>query len=769
MSVFGNHTASPPVFAHTVPLAMYRSRSHPFSVLPLLGVSFGLALAMPSAILHAQAPDHPGEIEGVVRDAASGEPLAGATVFLVGTRQIAVSHGDGTFHLTGIAPGVYTLRVERLGYRSATTEVTVGDATPVVEVDLDFSPVNLTGLVVSGAVTQRASNESLRPVNVLNSRELQTRLQGTVAATLTAEPGVSMTSMGPATARPVIRGMSGDRVLMLEDGARVGDVSNSGSDHATAVDPSSARRLEVVRGPAALLYGSNALGGVVNVIRDEVPTSVPHHATGAATLQTQTVNATLAASGHTQLPLTDNVPLRLEATGRTASDLTTPIGTLQNTGVDMWSAGVGSAYVSDWGHLGGAFRVYQNDYGIPGGFVGGHADGVRVEMERTSTKLRASIEQPIGPFQSIDIDGTYTWYRHKEIEPPDILGTFFKRQTLTGDALGRHGEWGPFSGGAMGVRTSWEAFTFAGGLSTPDSRRYTAAAYVFEEIDLDPIRLEAGLRYDWVQASPLQDDPSSDIGNIRQRSFSAASASLGALYDLGSGWSTGATVARAFRTPDINELYSEGPHLAAYSFEVGNPSLGTEVGTGVDLFLRLTRESVNAEVTGFHNDIAGYVYGEETGNLSPTLLPIYQFQENDAVLQGFESSVDWNVTGGVSVGATASYVRGTLSDTDEPLPLIPPLQGRFSVGYDTPGWFVHGETAWAARQDRLGEFETVTDGYTVFNLSGGAQITLGGRLNVLTLSLENLTDVEYRNHLSRIKEIMPEAGRGLSLTYRVVF
>ncbi|HUP52075.1 MAG TPA: TonB-dependent receptor plug domain-containing protein [Longimicrobiales bacterium] len=306
--------------------------------------------------------------------------------------------------------------------------------------------------------------------------ELQRRLQSTVAATLASEPGLATSGMGPATARPVIRGLSGDRVLMLEDGARVGDVSNSGADHATALDPTSAQRIEVVRGPAALLYGSNALGGVVNVIRDEVPSWVPHHATGSATLQTQTVNSTVAGSAFTQLPLTDYLPLRLEISGRMNGDLRTPAGRLQNTEADSWSAGAGTAYVSDWGHVGGAFRAYQNDYGIPGGFVGGHPEGVRVEMERTSSKLKGLVDRPIGPFESIALDATYTWYRHSEIEPPNILGTFFKLRTLSSDVLARHGALGPFSSGAIGARASWEDFVFRGDLSTPDSRRYTAAA-----------------------------------------------------------------------------------------------------------------------------------------------------------------------------------------------------------------------------------------------------------------------------------------------------
>ncbi|MDZ7778566.1 MAG: TonB-dependent receptor [Gemmatimonadota bacterium] len=717
----------------------------------------------------AQAPEHEGEIEGVVRDADTGNPLAGVLVSVVGARPAATTHGDGSFHIGGLPAGQHTLRVERLGYRTRTVDVTTGDEGTVVVIELESSPLDVGGLVVTGSLSERDASEALRPVNVLSGQDLQARLEGTVAATLSSEPGVSVTGMGPATAQPVIRGLSGDRVLMLEDGSRSGDMSSTGSDHASALDPSSARRIEVVRGPAAILYGSNALGGVINVIRDEVPSDVPHHPTGAVTLQGQTVTGTLGGNGHMRAAVTDRIPVRVEVGGRSSGDLQTPVGTLENTGTNSWNAGAGAAWVEENGHFGAAFRAHKNDYGIPGGFVGGHEEGVTIEMERMATKVDGRVEGEWGPFRSLELDGQYTWYRHLEIEPPDIIGTFFKRQMTSADVLARHEVWGPFSNGAVGARASMEDFNFAGGLSTPDTKRSTLAAYVFEEIDLEPLRIEAGLRYDWARAEPREPDPDSPIGAIRERTFHAASGSLGVLYNLAGGFTVGTSMARAFRTPDVNELYSEGPHLAAYAFEVGNPSLENEVGTGLDVFVRLEREDVSAELTGFRNDISGYIYPAETADTSRTNLPIYQFRGDDALLLGFEGGVDWNAVGDLTLHGTASYVEGTRDEEDAPLPLIPPLQGTLGLEYDRPDWFVRGETNLAARQDRIGEFETVTPGYAVFDASAGLRLTVSGRLHVLTVSADNVTDAEYRNHLSRVKEIMPEAGRGLSITYRVVF
>ena len=724
----------------------------------------------------AQGPGQLHVFEGEVRDAETGAPLAGAQVSVVGRDTRAVTRGDGSFHLTGLAAGGYILRADRLGYRGATAVITVGIArarravaeSAEVVIELAASPIALEGMVVTATVSERAAAEALRPVGVMTGDVLQRQMTATVAETLASMPGMAATRMGPSVAQPVIRGLGGDRVLMLEDGIAVGDASGSGADHTTALDPSSARRIEVVRGPGALLYGGNALGGVINVIRDEIPSTVPRHLTGAATLQTQTATGSLAGSATTVFAIAERVPLRVEVAARTAGDLKTPVGTLLNTDGELWSGAAGTAYVTDWGRLGTSFRGYRNYYGIPGGFVGGHDEGVRIEMERVSSKFRTVVDERVGPFRNLRFDANHTWYTHREIEASDILGTLFEQQNASADVLGRHGRWGPFTAGAMGGRASWEDFGYGGSLYTPDTRRLRAALYLLEEIDLGSIQIESGLRYDWTLADP-REDRDSDIGEIRDRRFSSLSGSLGVLYNSASGLVLGASVVRAFRTPDITELYSEGPHLAAYVFEVGNPSLEAEIGRGFDVFLRFESERLRAEVTGFHNDISNHIYGEDTGRLSRVLLPIYQFRGNDAVFRGFEASVDVDAGRGLAFEGVASSVEASLKETDQPLPLVPPLKGHLALKYERTSWYVRAETEMAARQDRVGEFEAPTDGYTVFNAAAGARLTVGGRLNVLTLSLDNAANTEYRNHLSRVKEIMPEAARGLSIVYRVVF
>lgn len=731
-------------------------------------LALGALLVPAPAWAQATGEPHGATLEGVVRD-DEGAPLAGVLLRIPALERSELSHDDGTWHFERLPPGTHTVTAERIGYGSAGRTVTVA-ADEVVEVELVLSPsaIEVQGFVVTGTPEARSSDRILRPVDVLSGQELTRRLEATVAQTLAREPGLATVTMGPAAARPVIRGLGGDRVLMLEDGQRVGDVSAASPDHATAVDPASASRIEVVRGPSALLYGSQALGGVVNVIREEVPRTVHHQLHGDATLQSETVNDGVVASSSLLYGIGEHIGLRAEGGYRTAGDLATPGGDLVNTGITTVNAGAGASWIDEGGHLGGAYRFYGNDYGIPGGFVGAHPRGVDIEMTRHAFRGEGQLRN-VGPFSRIDADVIHTRYNHRELEASGVLGTEYGLFTTAGEIQARHGEIGAASGGTVGVRAQFERFGFGGSTGTADTRRWTTSLYAFEEFRFDWLSVEGGVRWDHVEADVLRPDPDASIGNVRDRSFDALSGSVGVLAQPAAGFSVGATVARAFRAPDVNELYSTGPHLASFVFEVGNPDLETEVSTGVDVFARLSRERVSAEVALFHNAIDGYVYARDTGEISRVQLPIWQFTGADVRMIGGEAQLSVAVTDRLLAEATASYVRGTLVDTDAPLPLIPPLNGRAGLRYERTDWFAGAEVRWADRQDRVGAFEVPTAGYAVWGLSAGYRTTLAGRLHSLTLRVDNLTDEIYRNHLARTKEFMPEAGRGLSLVYRVVY
>lgn len=721
-------------------------------------------------------PSDTATVEGIVTDAETGRPLQGTLVRVVGLTRQDVTHEGGEYHLVNLPEGHHTILFERLGYRREVREVTlVEEQTVILSISMSSSAIELPGIVVTGTTRASLGDQTVRPAHVVSGQELTRRLGVTLATTLENEPGLAVSSVGPATARPVIRGLGGDRVLILEDGARVGDLSSTSSDHALSVDPLNAQRIEVVRGPAALLYGSNAIGGVINLIREEIPASVPEQARGMLSLQAQSVNDGLAGGASAETGL-GAFALRAEGSFRRADDLDTPRGPLENTSLRTYSLSAGVSRVAETGHYGVAYRYYDNGYGIPGGFVGSHPEGVDVEMRRHSVHGEARIDRELGPFTTLELDTKYTNYYHRELEDEDIVGTEYGMLTAAAELIGRHENLGPFASGAAGVRVAWQDFAAGGSTGTPDSDERSAAVFVLEELGTGALRLQGGARFDWHRIVPGHVEPGMDIGEIRTRTFGSLSGSLGALYTPVEGIGFGASVARAYRTPVTGELYSQGPHLAAYSFEVGNPDLEAEVGVGYDVFVRANRAGFQAEIAAFRNGLDNYIYYRDTGEVTPDGLPIYQATGTDAVLLGFEASAGAEPITHFVMNGSVSYVKGTITESDEPLPMIPPLRGNLTVRYERPEFFAGATWRGAAEQARVAEqeFETPTRGHMTFDADTGVRWTAFGRVQSVTLRLENLTDEIVFDHLSRIRdrdtdERVPGPGRSASMIYRVIF
>lgn len=744
-----------------------------------VAAAFEAALAVPAAAMPHLAVSEPADsaaIHGVVVDAATGAPLPGTLVRVVGLGRQDVTHAAGDFHLLNLPAGRHTVHFERIGYRQEVrTVVLERRQTVTLQVEMRASALTLPGIIVTGTAQAGLGGEAVRPVNVLSGQELARRLDATLASTLQHEPGLAVTSIGPATARPVIRGLGGDRVLVLEDGARVGDLSSTSGDHAVAVDPLTAQRIEVVRGPAALLYGSNAIGGVINVIREEVPTSLPDRATGVLTTQGQSFNRGGGAGGTVTAPAGDYA-VRAEASVRGGGDMRTPRGALDNTDLRTYSLAGGVSRVTGAGHAGVAYRYYDNAYGIPGGFVGSHPDGVDIEMRRHSVHGQAHLRRRMGWFQVLDLDAKYTNYYHRELEDVGIVGTEFGLLTASLDAALRHDAHGRLASGVLGTRLSWRDFVAGGSTDTPPSQAWSAGLFLLEELDIGPLRLQGGARLDWHRIVPGETRTVLDIGDVRTREFAALSGSLGGLVRVTPAVAVGASLARAFRTPETGELFSQGPHLAAYSFEVGNPDLDAELGLGLDAFVRLTADAVTGEIAIFRNALDNYIYYRDTGRESRTGLPIYQATGADAVLRGIEATLSAEPVRHFVVSGLLSAVHGTLTTDNQPLPMIPPVRGQVALRHERPAFFVGLAWRGAAEQDRVAtqDFETATPGFSTVDADAGVRWVGLGRAHSLTLRLDNLADALVYDHLSRIRDRdsglrVPGHGRSAGLLYRVVF
>jgi iron complex outermembrane receptor protein len=447
--------------------------------------------------------------------------------------------------------------------------------------------------------------------------------------------------------------------------------------------------------------------------------------------------------------------------------------------------------------VGAAGRAFVSEYGIPPDTVAGHASGVTIAMERVALRGQLHWTSATGPFDHLELDAKVTRLDHEEIEAGGAVATELGLNTHALELVGRHSGTGLFERGAIGARVQrndYGADRGRGAVLSVDE--WDAALYALEEIEAGRLQLQVGARFDFARRDPVHGPDAIGGTPVVARDFANVAGSVSALYRLASSARLGVALTRAFRTPSSDELYSEGPHLASYTFEVGNPELSAETGHGVDVFMRFDRPSLRGEVAVFWSRIGDYVYPRNTGDLDPaTLLFVYQATNTDAEFRGAEAGLEWTPISHVALDGSVSYVRADNLALDEPLPLIPPIQTDLALRYERTRWFAQAGWQSAAAQERVperpelppssvgycdetggapecrpvpGEF-VATEGYSIWSLAAGVRWFMWGALSSVTLSVENLTDEVYHNHLSRIKELLPEQGRSVNVIYRTSF
>jgi iron complex outermembrane recepter protein len=771
-------------------------------------LAIAIMLAAAPAVAEEQAP-RAGALELRVIDAETRAPISAATVRVPGHPTTRTTTAAGSVQLDELGAGPLTITVERSGYSPAEVSLELGAGeTLELEVELRRAQGRLDGIVVTVIGRNGGVRDVYHPTTTMSGDDLQRSLSSSVPATLEALPGFAVQYNGPGASNPTVRGMPGDRVLMLEDGHRTGDIYWTASDHGVMVEPISAERVEVLRGPASLLYGSNALGGVVNVVRNDVPTTRPDRVEGILAGQFESVNTGLSSGAVVRGPAG---PLAVygEATGRLAGDSQTPAGTLDQTGMRAMNAAAGASWLPDWGILGASARYYDNEYGVPGEFdgeliPGGHVGGVTIRATRLTSRLLGGYHGDLGLFDGVEIRSNITRYLHDEVEGviggQDVLGARFD-QTSTDTHLVLHRD--PLHdtesavqvGGALGLSLQTRDL-FAGGSSpgTRSGRERAAGAVGFGELGFSPLRIIAGLRYDFRHVTTTNLEPlevrtreRTIVKPVEPRSFDAVSASVATMWDVMEGFTLGATLARSFRNPTIEELYSEGPHLADFSFDIGSPDLGPEIGLGADVFVKTHLSRLKLEVAGYYNRVDGYLYYNPTGETvrviregsAPRETPVFEARGDDARFVGAEGRVQWDVGAGVHLDATASYTRAARRASGDPLPFIPPLSGRLQARYEQGPFFGSLGADLSAAQNRvprpvqvgdiLEEPQQPTAGYALVNAGLGWRREGAFADHSIMLYVRNATNRTWRSHMSRIKDVAPQPGRNIQLSYRAFF
>lgn len=709
-------------------------------------------------------------VKGYVIDGITQEPLSNVLVNIQQLNKNIFANAEGYFELA-VPKGEYSIQFNLVGYKIYTQSISItSDSLQSLLVALEPVGFQTPVITVTDDHPKSKFDDLLELSATLKEKELQRNLAQTLAATLKNETGLSIRSMGPAPSRPVYRGLSGDRVLISEDGMKTSDLSATSPDHSVTVEPFSVERVEVLRGPKVLLKTSTTIGGVINVVRNEIPQSIPRHVTLRLGGYGESTNNGYLGSAVAEFPWKKFV-LRGEGTYRKTGELKTPEGTLKNSSIEAQNYSGGLSFIDKWGYMGLSLREYNTEYGIPGGFVGSHPNGVNISMLKRQYNFKFHYKVEAKLLDHIDAELSRVYYKHTEYESADIIGAEFRITNYLGFVNFHHNKAGLFERGITGISFEARDFNIGGFVFSPPVNSLNIAGYVNEEFTVGKkLSMELSARYDYNKVTPQAVVQLHNLTSINEKTFNTFSASLSAIYEANKYISVGLNLSRSSRVPTIEELFSDGPHLAAYSYEIGNPSLKDEKGIGAELFAYHRSKNIFAMVTGFYNDLSYYIISRNTGRINfATLLPIYQTEGVAARLYGVESQLDLDITKQLSFNSSISYTRGEFKETRSPLPQIPPLKGVFELKFTHNNFSAGINSEMAAKQDRVDEFEQPTAGYVIFGAFGQYSLTTGNVIHNLSVNIDNITNSIYRNHLSRIKSIIPEAGTNLRLTYKLFY
>ena len=719
-------------------------------------------------------------IEGIILNEQTEDPLEAASVQVTGSEFGTVTDTDGKFVLADLPEGIHTLIIRHVGFQSIEKEFEFSTTDERITLEIKLSPtgVEYEDIIITASPT--GSNISYQPARSFSPEELQQQSAVSFGEMLDGEPGISMRSFGPAPSRPIIRGFDGDRILILENGERMGDLSNTAHDHNISLDPLAADRIEVIRGPASLLYGSSALGGVINLITSDMPRNWSPGSGGNISLDASTMNDGVGGYGRYQYAQNT-----WAATGRFsyrgAGDLRTPEGRLPGTFIDNMEAAGGFGYQSDRFNTGVALSAIDHNFGLPED-PGDPDEEAEIRMNQQTLQGHANLESR-GFFENTELrfHGSRLFQQEIETEynsggmPDEDIELEFLQFAINSTLTLHHRPIGPLAEGAWGLNLQTRQLEVGGEeIFTPGANDWSAAFFTFNELPLtDIISMQFGLRGESRSLHTRLND-AFPVANSRHTTH-ALSGSMGLNIRPVNQLELGAQLARAHRFPILEELYAEGVHFGAGVYESGDPGLDTEVGHGGDLFVLWKSSSMHAELSGFYYHFDNFIAFEPTGNVYTDSRnrewEIFEYRAGRSEVFGGEAQLSYVASEAFQLDGILDYVQGTNLDTRQPLPTMPPLRLRLQTRFDPGQWWLGGEIRHITSQERVAEHEFSTDGYTLLNLNAGIRFDAAGTHRI-SLRVDNLTDTLYRDHLSRIDRSefgSPMPGRNINLAYRFIF
>jgi len=734
-------------------------------------------------------------IAGTVR--SGRDPIVGATVRVLELDRSLRSGARGQFAFSNVPNGRYTVLVEVIGYQSATQTVQVESTPTTLEFNLRPSAFALDPLVVSASPVARTASDEYQSTASRSQVELLNSAGASFSEKISDLPGVAARLNGAAPSRPVLRGLGDNEVLVLENGLRIGDIATFDPAHATPISAAAISRIDIVRGPATVLYGPSTIGGLVNVLTDVVPAVADHPVSGSAIVDLSSVSDQY--SGYVNQVFSGaRHAFHVSAGGVHTNDIHIPSGTYVDPGSGMPFAldrmpqsfdhsselGAGYSYQSARGSIGIWAKHYEMNYGIPGVPPNPNWSTVppttsRIAQGRSTVELRGLLRSS-GPFFSDwKLNANYNDYGHSEFPTEqDSTGVsapqanHFHKREFNAFLQARHTPLKAVAG-AIGLWVNVEDMTIAGDQPLgPNSRTTGLAAYAYEEYKAAPgTRLQAGLRFDYnkIQTRPYPQSTDSVFRTINaSRLANAVTGSLGAIRRFTSNVTGSISLARSFRAPTVQELFANGLDAASGTFSIGTATLGPETGFGMDASLKGSFAAATFEISPYLNTIDQYIYAFLRGDTIQNF-PVRQFAATRARLAGLEGSITVEPLARVALTASGDYVNAQDTRRNVPLPFTPPLRGLVRGSYQDGRYLAVIEWRMAARQNRLGDGDTPTAGYAEMNVGTGMRLVQHGLVHNIGIHCDNVFNTVYHDHLSVIKDFVPQPGRAFRLTYELLY
>jgi iron complex outermembrane recepter protein len=695
-------------------------------------------------------------LRGTVTLGDTGKPVHNVRVSIAQLKRSVETSEDGTYEFQNVPPGKYDVTAHMDFAPDVVKPVQVGageSATADFRIELSSVREQMT---VTATGSEEMTFNSIQSVTVVGSQELTKKNPVSLGEALDFELGVAKRSFGPGTSRPVIRGFDGDRVLVLQDGQRIGALGFQSGDHAEPLDLLSVDRVEVVRGPATLLYGSSALGGVVNAIsaHESAHEGLRGYITGIGS-----TNSYQGGGGAGIEYGKGNWLVWGNGGGQRAGDYATPLGRVTNSYTRYGNGSGGFGYFGK-GWFSADLAYDNRRYGVPFDLTEEAPEVVFLTPRRNSLQFKGGWRDRENWMSSGQFSFAYNNYKHDEVEADTgEIGTSFRNNTYLYRGLIDERRTGRLTGsfGFWGMHRDYESIGEEA--LAPPTKNNAIALFTLQTLDFDRAVLQFGGRFERNSFNP---------DGLVNRSFNGFSGSVGLRIPLAASTAFVANYTHAYRAPALEELYNNGPHPGNAVFEIGNPNLGRERSDGIDLSLRHSSGRLRAEGNFFYYHIDNFIFLQPTGDIDDGL-PVANYAQGDSRFVGAEARLDVGLTRNIWLLSSLDYVNAELKNTNTPLPRIPPLRGRIGFEAFYKGLRINPEVVMARDQDRIFPLETRTPGYATVNLSASYTFAQQHMAQTISVNAFNLNNRLYFNHLSFIKNFAPEIGRGVRLVYTIRF